>query len=76
MPDWRAEIERRLSSLKLDSTRESDIIEELAQHVEDRQRVGKCGEPIEHSSALGGRSHLRLALRKLTHQCLHDRPHL
>ena len=36
MPDWRGEIARRLSSLKLDSTRESDIIEELSQHLEDR----------------------------------------
>ena len=36
MPDWREEIARRLSSLKLDSTRESDIIDELSQHLEDR----------------------------------------
>jgi putative ABC transport system permease protein len=36
MPDWREEIARRLSALKLDSTRESDIIEELSQHLEDR----------------------------------------
>ena len=36
MPDWREESARRLSSLKLDSTRESDIIDELSQHLEDR----------------------------------------
>jgi putative ABC transport system permease protein len=36
MPDWTAEITRRLSSLKLDSTRESEILEELSQHLEDR----------------------------------------
>ncbi len=36
MPEWREEIARRLSSLRLDSTRESDIIEELSQHLEDR----------------------------------------
>jgi putative ABC transport system permease protein len=36
MPDWREEIARRLSSLRLDSTRESDIIDELSQHLEDR----------------------------------------
>jgi hypothetical protein len=36
MPDWREEIARRLSSLKLDSNRESDVIEELSQHLEDR----------------------------------------
>jgi len=36
LPDWREEIARRLSSLKLDSTREIEIIEELSQHLEDR----------------------------------------
>ena len=36
MPDWREEIARRLPSLKLDSTRESEIVEELSQHLEDR----------------------------------------
>lgn len=36
MPDWRKEIARRLSTLKLDSTRETEIIEELSQHLEDR----------------------------------------
>jgi putative ABC transport system permease protein len=36
MPDWREEIARRLSSLKLDSAREFEIIEELSQHLEDR----------------------------------------
>jgi putative ABC transport system permease protein len=36
MPDWNEEIARRLSSLNLDSTREVEIIQELAQHLEDR----------------------------------------
>jgi putative ABC transport system permease protein len=36
MPDWRVEIARRLSSLKLNSTREIEIVEELSQHLEDR----------------------------------------
>ena len=36
MPDWREEIARRLSAFKLESTRESEIIEELSQHLEDR----------------------------------------
>ena len=36
MPDWREEIARRLSTLNLDSTRDSEIIDELAQHLEDR----------------------------------------
>jgi predicted permease len=36
MPDWKEEIRRRLSSLNLFPTREAEIIEELAQHLEDR----------------------------------------
>jgi len=36
MPDWREEIARRLSSLKLNPTREMEIVEELSQHLEDR----------------------------------------
>jgi len=37
-PDWRHEIGRRLAPLKLAPAREAEIIEELAQHVEDRYR--------------------------------------
>ncbi|MCA1568366.1 MAG: ABC transporter permease [Acidobacteria bacterium] len=36
MPDWKAEIRRRLAGLKLAPTREAEIIEELAQHLDDR----------------------------------------
>jgi predicted permease len=36
MPDWREEIAGRLSSLKVDSTREIEIVEELSQHLDDR----------------------------------------
>ena len=36
MLDWREEIAGRLSSLKLDSSRENEIVEELSQHLEDR----------------------------------------
>src|SRR6201996_1152730 len=36
MPDWKEEITKRFSSLRLDSTREVEIIQELAQHLEDR----------------------------------------
>jgi len=35
MPDWKPEIRRRLADLKLDSTREAAIVEELAQHLDD-----------------------------------------
>ena len=36
MPDWKPEIVRRLAPLKLSPTREAEIAEELAQHLEDR----------------------------------------
>ena len=36
MPDWKPEIRRRLSGLRLAPTRESEIVEELSQHLEDR----------------------------------------
>ena len=36
MPDWKKEIRQRLARLKLAPTRESEIVEELAQHLDDR----------------------------------------
>jgi putative ABC transport system permease protein len=36
MPEWKPEILRRLAPLKLASTREAEIAEELSQHLEDR----------------------------------------
>ncbi|HLL74582.1 MAG TPA: ABC transporter permease [Pyrinomonadaceae bacterium] len=36
MPDWKPEIRRRLSGLSLAPTREAEIVEELAQHLDDR----------------------------------------
>ncbi len=36
MPDWKPEIRRRLAHLKLAPTREAAIVEELAQHLDDR----------------------------------------
>src|SRR5262245_4191331 len=38
MPDWGPEVRRRLSSLRLSPTRESEIVEELSQHLDDRWR--------------------------------------
>src|SRR5215475_1535836 len=35
MPDWKAEIRRRLQNLQLEPAREAAIIEELAQYLED-----------------------------------------
>src|SRR5215213_1337636 len=36
MPDWKKEVGRQVAGLKLAPTRESEIIEELAQHLDDR----------------------------------------
>src|SRR5262245_26702726 len=35
MPDWKAEVRKRLSGLQLAPTRENAIIEELAQHLDE-----------------------------------------
>jgi hypothetical protein len=36
MSEWKAEILRRLAPLNLTATREAEIAEEVAQHLEDR----------------------------------------
>src|SRR5882762_5884753 len=36
MPEWKPEVLRRLAPLKLSPTRETEIAEEIAQHLEDR----------------------------------------
>jgi len=41
MPDWRSEIRSRLASLKLPPEREAEIVEEVAQHMEDRFRESR-----------------------------------
>lgn len=38
MPDWRYAIVRRLEGLRLQPTREAEVVEELAQHLDDRYR--------------------------------------
>ena len=38
MPDWKPHIRSRLASLRLSPSRESEIVEELSQHLEDRWR--------------------------------------
>jgi hypothetical protein len=38
MPEWKSEILRRLAPLRLAPTREAEIADELAQHIEDRYR--------------------------------------
>jgi putative ABC transport system permease protein len=38
MPDWKPHIRLRLASLRLSPTRENEIMDELAQHLDDRWR--------------------------------------
>lgn len=50
MPDWSEEIAKRLSSLKLESTREVEIVEELAQHLDDRYHELVSGGATENDA--------------------------
>ncbi|MGH9942506.1 MAG: ABC transporter permease, partial [Pyrinomonadaceae bacterium] len=51
MPDWKAEITRRLSGSGLAPTREAEIIEEMAQHLDDRyEQARQGGATIEEAS--------------------------
>ena len=43
MPDWASHVRPRLSSLRLSPTRETEIVEELSQHLEDRYRELMAG---------------------------------
>ncbi len=36
MPDWKEEIRRRLAGLKIEPAREAEIVDEMAQHMDDR----------------------------------------
>jgi hypothetical protein len=38
MPDWKPHIRSRIASLRLSPSREQEIMEELAQHLDDRWR--------------------------------------
>jgi putative ABC transport system permease protein len=47
MPDWKPEIRQRLASLKLEPAREAAIVEELAQHLDDRYAESLAGGATE-----------------------------
>jgi putative ABC transport system permease protein len=50
MPDWKKEIRKRLSRLRLQPTRESEIVEELAQHLDDRYEQSLRGGATEEEA--------------------------
>lgn len=56
MPEWGKEIRKRLAGLKLEPTREAEIVEELAQHLEER-----CSELIAAGPSDGEASRVALA---------------
>ena len=63
MPDWKEEIAKRLASLKLPPAREAEIVEEVAQHLEDRYRESVAGGATEEEAC-------RLALEALSEEDL------
>ena len=50
MPDWRRDVRARLSSLRLSATREAEIVDELAQHLDDRYRELLAGGASEEEA--------------------------
>src|SRR5262245_43669855 len=68
MPEWKGEIKERLAGLKLGPTRETEIIEELSQHLEDRyaESLANGATPEEaHWAALAELSELEMFQREL-----------
>jgi len=59
MPDWNEHIRRHLATLRLAPAREAEIVEELAQHSEDRYRELRYGGAAESEA-------LRITLEELT----------
>jgi putative ABC transport system permease protein len=63
MPDWNDEITRQLRSLKLAPAREAEIVEEVAQHLEDRYQELVAGAATEEEAR-------RMALEELSDENL------
>ncbi len=68
MPEWKEEIGHRLASLKLEPTREAEIVEELAQHLDDRYeelRVGGASDAEAYRAAFAELNDSTLLAREL-----------
>jgi predicted permease len=68
VPEWKEEIRQRLANLKLAPTREAEIVDELAQHLDDRYtelRAGGAAEDGAYRSALAELSESDLLTREL-----------
>jgi putative ABC transport system permease protein len=59
MPDWKAHIRPRLASLRLSPTRENEIVDELAQHLDDRWREAMAGGAAEDEATRVALAQLR-----------------
>jgi predicted permease len=59
MPEWRSEILRRLASLRLSPTREGEIAEEIAQHLDDRYQELLAAGHSAHSAFHGALDELK-----------------
>ncbi|HEV8483088.1 MAG TPA: ABC transporter permease, partial [Blastocatellia bacterium] len=68
MSDWKDEIRQRLGDLRLEPTREAEIVEELSQHLEDRYlelRSGGAAEEDARTTVLAELSGGELLQREL-----------
>ena len=68
MPEWKDEIRKRLAELRLEPTREAEIVEELAQHLADcyvELRAGGATEAEAHAAALAELSEHEMLQREL-----------
>jgi predicted permease len=69
MPEWKNQIRKRLAKLNLAAPREAEIVEELAQHAEDRFRELRSGGASEREARraaleeIGGKEQLAGKLR-------------
>ena len=69
MPDWKNQVRKRLAKLNLAAPREAEIVEELAQHAEDRFRELRSGGASEREARrpaleeIGGKQQLAGELR-------------
>src|SRR5262245_36476522 len=78
MPEWKQEISERLAPLKLAPARESEITEELAQHLEDRySELLSCGAAAEEAyraalAELSESDTLQLELRRVERPASQD----
>jgi predicted permease len=78
MPEWKKEIADRIMNLKLEPTREAGIVEELAQHLEDRYAELLAGGATDEQASrlvlveLSDNEWLVRELRRVERQIKHE----